>query len=249
MLISNPEGHYRFLKGIEPYSCGVVADPGWEIVHVTPAQYVEWRDGFDVIEQHLHRSGLKRSALCAMELRSPAPFSMEGFVDYNRDYRAVLEQWQLLVGGVNPVARTNVAPVVDPPQTVCVHAFSCVRPNAAIQRPTFVVAGAGELRDGILDSKGITRRGESSSGALLEKAAYVLHVMETRLQKLGVKWRDVTHTNVYTAHPVDDSLRALLLRRMGPAARHGFIWHVTRPPVVEIEFEMDVRGVATSLHL
>ena len=31
----NPKGGYRFLPGIEPYSSGVIAEPGFEIVHVT----------------------------------------------------------------------------------------------------------------------------------------------------------------------------------------------------------------------
>mgnify|MGYP001616096935 CR=1 FL=1 len=27
------------------------------------------------------------------------------------------------------------------------------------------------------------------------------------------------------------------------AARHGVRWHLSRPPIVEVEYEMDVRGV------
>ena len=43
MLLHNPQGHYRFLKGIAPYSCGVIADEGFEIVHVTLATPPPWR--------------------------------------------------------------------------------------------------------------------------------------------------------------------------------------------------------------
>jgi len=38
-------------------------------------------------------------------------------------------------------------------------------------------------------------------------------------------------------------MRILLSDRIGPAARNGITWHITRPPVVDIEFEMDVRGL------
>ncbi len=248
MLIHNTNAHYSFLRGIDPYSCGVVAAPGWEIVGVTLPAAMPWRDGFDFVDQYLHRAGLERAALCAMELRSPRPFSMDGFIEFNREYRAVLEEWQLLVEGVNPIARTNVAPLIDPPTEVLLHAFSFVRPNPDTPRPTFVVAGAGELREGILEAHRIVRRGAVSPDAMLEKAEYVLGVMEERLNGLGVGWGQVTSVNLYTIHSLDDPLRGLLLDRLGPAARHGLCWHMTRPPVLDIEFEMDVRGVALSIH-
>ena len=107
-----------------------------------------------------------------------------------------------------------------------------------------IVAGAGELREGILESHRIIRRGEISPEAIREKAAYVLDVMEERLHGLGAGWADVTTVNLYTVHDLEPLLRRLLTERLGPAIRDGWCWHLSRPPVVEIEFEMDVRGVA-----
>ena len=81
-----------------------------------------------------------------MELRSPAPFTMQGFIDFNREYCAVLKAWGLYVDELNPVARTNVAPACDPldvPSAVC---LSYAIPNDQIDRKTLIVAGAGELR-------------------------------------------------------------------------------------------------------
>lgn len=248
MATHNTQAHYKFVKGIDPYSCGVVADPGWEIVRVTLGAAILWREGFQFADGYLSGLGLPRAALCAMELRSPKPFSMSGFIDFNAGYRAVLKEWGLLADGVNPVARTNVAPQQDPPATVSLHAFSFVRPNPGLGRPTFVVAGAGELREGTLESHRIVRRGETTPAALLEKAAYVLDVMRERLEGLEVGWSQVTGVNIYTVHPLDEPLRALLLDRLGPAARRGLCWHLTRPPVLEIEFEMDVRGVACEVN-
>ena len=110
MLIAHPKGHYRFLQGIDPYSCGVVAEPGWEIVRVVLAEPLPWREGFERVDAHLAAEGCDRVSLCAMELRSPAPFTMQGFIDFNREYCAVLQAWGLYVDELNPVARTNVAP-------------------------------------------------------------------------------------------------------------------------------------------
>src|SRR5262249_61943217 len=55
MLIENKRGNYFFLKGIAPYSAGVVAEAGFEIVHVRLRRYVPLRAGFDAVEGYLKR--------------------------------------------------------------------------------------------------------------------------------------------------------------------------------------------------
>ena len=40
MLAENKLGNYCFLKGIAPYSAGVVAEVGFEIIHVRLSRYV-----------------------------------------------------------------------------------------------------------------------------------------------------------------------------------------------------------------
>ena len=247
MLIAKIEGHYHFLKGIDPYSCGVIADPGWEIVHVTLEQVLPWREGFDRVEAHLQGVDRDRQALCGMELRSPAPFTMAGFIAFNRDYCRVLRDWDLYVGELNPVARTNVAPLFDPPGEPVLHAFSYTVPAAANTPRTLVVAGAGELREGVLVEQGIIRSGDTSEGAMREKGSYVVDVMVERLFGLGGSWEMINAVNVYTVHPLDGLLEDILLNRLGSVRWHGLRWHFTRPPVVDIEFEMDMRGVRRDL--
>lgn len=249
MILRHPSTHYQFLRGIEPYSCGVVAEPGWELVRVTLGRWLPWREGFDFMERHLKQLELERSALCALELRSPQPFSMEGFIEFNRGYCSVLEQWGLLVDGMNPIARTNIAPIGPIPSAPSLHAFTFVRPNPLLRRRTFVVAGAGELKGGILKTENILRRGEVAPEAIRDKASFVLDVMEERLAGLGVGWQYATSVDVYTEYPLEGGLRAMLLDRLGMAARNGIVWHLSRPPVREIEFEMDVRGIASELYL
>ena len=247
MLLAHPTGNYHFLKGIDPYSCGVVADPGYEIVHLILEHPLPWRAGFDRIDAHLRDLGRPRAALCGAELRSPAPFTMQGFIDFNRQYCQILESWGLYVGDLNPVARTNVAPAHDPPAEVALHAFSCTVPAAADARPTLTVAGAGELREGILEEQRILRPGDTSPAAMREKAVYVMEVMEERLRGLGGDWDQVTTVDVYTVYPRENLLEETVLARMGPARRHGIRWYPTRPPIVDIDFEMDLRGVRAEL--
>jgi hypothetical protein len=131
MLLSNHRGHYRFLPGGYPYSSGVVADDGHEMIHVTLRQLRPYREGFEGIEAHLREAGLPRQALCGIELRSPEPFTRAGFAEFNRGYRALLESWDLLVEGENPVARTNVVPKWLPPAEPSLFGFSYCAPAPA----------------------------------------------------------------------------------------------------------------------
>jgi hypothetical protein len=135
--------------------------------------------------------------------------------------------------------------VHDAPETPSLHGFSFVRSNPGLSEKTFIVAGAGELREGTLDSRGIIRCGDVSAEAICEKARYVLEIMEDRLLRLGGEWNDVTSVNVYTIHPLEGELRSLLVQKLSLCGQRGIVWHWTRPPVVDIEFEMDLRGVTT----
>ncbi len=252
MLLPNPAGNYHFLSGIEPYSSGVVADPGFEIIHVTLARPCPWQEGFDRIEAVLKEAGRPRAALCGIELRSPAPFTRAGFIEFNQGYCRVIEAWELLVDGRNPVARTNVAPQWAAPAEPSLYGFSYTMPLAApavSAAPTFVVAGGGDLRGGPLMEAQVVRPGETSEDALREKAAYVMHVMEKRLTGLGRTWADATAIDIYTPHALPSVLGPVILDPAGPAAIHGVRWFPSRPPIDELEYEMDVRGVRTELVL
>lgn len=247
-LTMHPSGNYSFLPGIAPYSCGVIAAAGHEIVYVTLRHPLPWRAGFDQIALFLDRQQRPRAALCSVSLRSPVPFSFEGFAEFNAGYAAVLQDWGVFVNGVNPVARTNVAPVIGGPSEPSLYGFGWSRPASENLRPTFVVAGAGELPEGVLQADAIVARGDTSEAGLTTKARFVMQLMQQRLTGLGVAWADVTTTSLYTQHSVMPFLADDILRRMDGSSIHGVHWHFSQPPIREIEFEMDVRGTRTELH-
>jgi hypothetical protein len=248
MLKPCAQGDYRYLPGIAPYSSGVVADPGWQVVHATLRAPRPYREGFGLIERQLRAEGRPRAALCAIELRIPAPLSFEGFAAFNEGYRALLTEWGLLIDGENPIARTNVAPVVGAPPEPSLYGFAYTVPGDA-GRPTFVVAGSGELRDRALAEAGIVRAGAASPEAMREKAAWVMEVMAQRLAGLGAGWGDVTAVSIYTPRPVEPFLAETVLGRLGPAAAHGVRWFLSRPPITGLEYEMDLRGVPREVWL
>jgi hypothetical protein len=241
-----PAGDFRFLPGIAPYSSGVVARRGHQVVHATLRAPVPWRAGFALIDRHLLEVKRPRAALCAIELRSPAPFSFDGFDTFNAGYRTLLSEWGLLVDGENPIARTNVAPLVGAPAEPSLYGFSYTIAGGT-PRPTFIVAGSGELR--APGPAGIVRRGETSADAMREKAAYVMDVMQSRLRGLGADWPDVTTIDIYTPEPIEPYLADTILKPAGAAAIHGVRWFPSRPPIAGLEYEMDLHGVVRDVTL
>ena len=159
-----------------------------------------------------------------------------------------LERWGLYRDGVNPVARTNVCPVYGTPES-----RRCARSRTPCRRDRerggFISSGGAEAKErGQTTYAGnIVREGETSPDALREKARFVIAEMESRITALGYGWPDATSTQVYTVHDigalVGDELAAT------GVAPDGFSWHFARPPVVGIEFEMDVRGPAREVSL
>lgn len=240
-VIALPERGFRFVKGVFQYSAGVAAEPGHRMERARFTRPVPLAEGFDRIEAHLRGLGLAPTAFAACELRSPAPFTEAGFEAFNRDYYGVLERWGVPVDGLNPVARANVCPEIGPPDVPCFHAFSYAVPDAGAA-PSFVVAGSGEAQEGQGNYRDATvALGDTSPAGIRAKADWVLGEMERRMAALGFAWPQTTGVQVYTVHDIGPFLAEALVRR--GAAAHGVTWQYCRPPVVDLEYEMDCRGV------
>jgi hypothetical protein len=234
-------GGYRFIPGVLPYSGGAAALPGHAIERVRFRTPVPLAEGFGRIRDTLAAAGRPPTALCACELRSPAPFTEAGFRAFNKIYVGTLAEWGLFENEVNPVARSNVCPQIDPPPEPSFHAFAYTAPVADAP-PSFVIAGSGEVPEGRKEYfEHIIARGDVSPNGLREKARFVLREMERRLSALGFAWHDTTATQVYTVHDLYGFLAEDIVRR--GAARAGLTWHFARPPIVDLEYEMDCRGV------
>jgi len=155
----------------------------------------------------LSEAGRPRAALCGIELRSPAPFSFGGFDDFNQGYRSLLAEWKILVGDENPIPRTNVAPVAGAPLVPSLFAFSYTVAGTTAA-PTFVVAGAGELRERAQGPEGIVRAGETTPDAMREKARFVMGIMQERMNRMfddaGRGWRGDEPSSTTTWSPAVD---------------------------------------------
>lgn len=241
-VIEFAAGGYRYVKGVFMYSAGVAALPGLRLERVRFARTAPLAEGFRRIAAILEAAGRPKTAFAACELRSPAPFTEGGFQAFNEVYVETLREWGIVgPDGLNPVARSNVCPEVEPPSEPGFHAFAYTVEDAGAP-PSFVVAGSGEAPEGRGNYRDhIVARGDTSASGLRHKARFVLGEMERRMGALGFGWPDATATQVYCVHDIHPLLVDEIARRGAMAG--GLVWQLCRPPVVDLEYEMDCRGV------
>ncbi len=236
-------GGYRFVKGVFQYSAGIAPQPGFRLTRVMFRNPVPLDEGFGRIEAIIKAAGRPLTSFAACELRSPAPFTEEGFRAFNEVYVGTLSRWGIFDGKTNPVARSNVCPEISPPPAPSFHAFIFTEPGDA-GAGEFAVAGSGEAPEGKGNYRDHTiRLGDVSPSGLREKARYVLGEMERRMGALGFGWKDATAVQAYTVHDLHPFLAEEIVRR--GAARCGLTWQFCRPPVDVLDYEMDCRSVST----
>lgn len=252
----HPDGGYAFAPGIPPYSAGARARPGFVIRRVALRQPVPWRQGLTLVDQELASSQRPPRALCSIELRCPEPHTFDGFEAFNHGYRQELDRRGILLDqGVNPVARTNVAPATDPPAETELFAFGYTVPTVATDhdprsgptgghgRPSFIISGAGDLRrQADLQPAGVIGGDRPWSDTAPERAQAVLDVITSRLTSLGVTWADTDTIDAYTVEDLHLVTGPVLLPGMGAARDRGVHWYLAHPPITGLRFEMDARG-------
>jgi hypothetical protein len=233
MIASNPSGNYRFLaaKG-RPFSGGALADPGFDLVHATFERPLPIDQGLEAAARHLGKAHRPVHAIAGFELRIPEPFTAEKFDEFNRGYVKRLESMGLVVDGLLPAARTNVAAALSGVSEPTVYAMSYSVPGDR-GRPAFVMSGVPEEKAGNLES-------------MLES---MMQVLSARMTELGASWEDATTIQLYGVDDVQGLLVENVLVRLGPAAVHGIHWFPSQPPIEGLRLEIDVRSVGMELVL
>jgi hypothetical protein len=250
VLVFEPGG-YRYIKAVFQYSGGIAAEPGYEVERARFARPLPLRDAYAAVEDHLASIGRRSTAFAACELRSPEPFTDQGFYEFNKTYVTTLERWGIYKTAeqpLNPVARTNVCPIYDKPAEPVMYAFSYTvkqsSGSAKAPRGSFILSGSGDARaSGNSYGERIVRPGDTSPEALREKFRFVVAEMEERLRLLGFSWQDAVSTQAYTVQNIGHLVGEELAARGAGA----LTWHYARPPVVGLEYEMDVHGPARDL--
>ena len=232
MLSHFAAGGYRFVVAPgRPFSSGIVADPGYDLVHAVFLRPVPLAAGLESARQHVEAAGRPATALAAFELRIPEPLSQEGFDAFNEPYVERMAGLGLRGEDGFVTARTNVAPTIAPVSEPSLYAFTYTVPGGNRPQPAFRVSGAPEtLRD----------------GSAADKLRSIVEALARPMGLLGVTWEAATAINLYAASvaPANEVADAF-----GVAVLHGVTWFPSVPPLRDLEYEIDVRGVGTEIVL
>jgi hypothetical protein len=236
-------GNYRFIVSPGgPFSSGVAAMPGYALHRVRFLHPVPMAEGFAFIKAHLEREGRPVTALAACELRSPAAMTIDQFQAFNAEYLKTLHQWGCKAGDINPLARSNLAPITEIPREAMFFAFTYTVPDAGAAGD-FLISGKPEIRDSGPPSERIVGGRDVSLKGLQAKARFVMDAMRERVDALGCNWADVTGAQVYTVHDLRPLLESVFAEYQ--VSQLGVAWYPAWPPVIGMEFEVDVRSVRT----
>jgi hypothetical protein len=226
-------GSYCFIEAPgRPFSSGVVADPGFDLVHAVFFRPVALSQGLDAARRHVEGAGRPVTAIAGFELRIPEPLSREAFDAFNAPYVERMAAMGLATAGEMVTTRTNVAPIAGGVTEPSVHAFTYTVPGGGRPSPAFRLSGATE-----------TRRDGPAAGRLRS----IVEVLEERMAELGAGWEDSTAISVYGAAGVSGGLDGEVLAGLGTAVLQGLTWFPALPPIVGFEFEIDARGVGTEI--
>jgi hypothetical protein len=242
-VIDFPAGGYRFIKGSLAYSLGVAALPGFRLERVRFRLPIPLPDAYQRMAGILAAAKRPASALAACELRSPAQFDEDGFRTFNERYLGIVRDFGFTgIDDTNPISRTNVCPSGKALSDVSVYAFSFTVEDSGAP-PSFVLAGAVDLMPGDKELRDlIVALDQVGPAGIRKKARHALKDLEGRLSVLGFDWSATTGNGVYCVHDLFQAFAdEIAVRGAAPA---GITWHLCRPPIGGLEFEMDARSIS-----
>ena len=177
-------------------------------------------EGFAQIAEYIKAAGRPLTSFCACELRSPAAFTDQGFLEFNQHYVKTLAEWGIYDGKTNPVARSNVCPEIDPPSEPSFYAFSL---RAAEQQHDADLRHRRQRRSrrkapGPIPSArcviAISAPTASRTRFAMSSAPW-----RSRMGAFGFGWKDATAAQVYTIRDYHHVVADELVKR--GAARPG----------------------------
>jgi hypothetical protein len=244
-LMTFEPGDYRFLHVPGgPFSAGVAAISRFALRRARFARPVPMAAGFEFIKTHLEREGRSIGALAACELRSPQPMSPADFQKFNAHYLATLHEWGCVVDGINPLARSNIAPITEIPDQAMFFAFTYTVPEAGALGD-FLISGKPETVDGAKGADRVFGGRDVSLRGLDAKARFVMDALRKRVSELGCEWSKVTAAQVYTVHDIRPLMESIFAELK--LSQIGLSWYPSWPPITEMDFEADVRSVRSEL--
>lgn len=237
-----PEGGFAYLPGsTNPFSNGVVALAGHALTRVRLRKALPLAQGLEFAAAYLARRNRPSAAFAACELRSPAPMTREDFRAFGATYTSQLRANGFGAESAFPVGRSNMAPLFDPPIANMLFAFTFAAPTESAGGSDFVISGKPENTE---NPPGITASGDTSPQGMKAKAGFVIDALRQRVTALGCRWSDITGAQAYTVYSLDPVMEEL---RAASLTSTGLTLFPAYPPVIGLDFEIDVRSVGNEL--
>ena len=245
-MIHEP-GNFRYIPG-GLFSLGVAALPAYELHRVRFLRPQPLEHGFRTVAAFLREQGRPLAALAACELRSPAALSWDDFDRFNQRYVELQSSLGFCGVAPYPIGRSNLAPLYHPPAEASLFAFSYTAPARLARAGAtvdFVISGKPENRE---EPPGGNVAGtDVSAEGLRQKAAYVMQALRQRVASLDAEWDSINGAQVYTVHPLEAVISSAIAD--SGLAEVGLTLFPAYPPVLGLEFEVDVRAVSRELFI
>ena len=207
-----------------------MADPGFDLVHATFERPLPLDKGLEAAARHLREASRPVQAIAGFELRVATPFTTSGFDEFNRGYVERLKSMGLVVDGLFPATRSNLAGGLAAVSEPSVYGMHYTVPGGR-GRPAYVMSGVPEEKP-------------ADAVSMLES---MMQALSSRMAELGARWEDATRIQLYGVDDVQGLLVEHVLRQLGPAAVHGIHWVPSRPPIEGLNLEIDVRAAGAEL--
>jgi hypothetical protein len=243
-LLANRAGNYGILPSGVAYCSGIVPDPGYEVVRAELQSWVPLEQAYGLIEGHLRSIGRPVQAFCGIELRVPAPLSLDDWSSFNVPYLRRLREWGLTFGDYSCVCRSNIALAVHPPATPSMCAFSYTIPTRA-KGVTFLLSGQADIG---ADGR-IIAEGDTGPAAMQERTRFTINTVSDTLKRLGQSWAETTRIALFYVHDIPDLWGPTLLGSLGEPIRRGVLIHRARPPIAGGEVELEARAIRQELSI
>jgi len=133
----------------------------------------------------------------------------------------------------------DLKPIVERKRSAEAIARDLMKATASVSDITTYIQNPPAISIGGLSSKSLYQYTlQSGDMAALNVAA---REMERRMSAFGGDWSQVTATQLYTVHDIYPFIESELGKR--GIFGQGLTWYLNRPPVQDLEYEMDCRRV------
>jgi hypothetical protein len=234
-MIELPEGGFACLPlETMAFSRGVAPLPGHALRRIRLLKPLPLEAGLHFAAEFIRNALRPIAAFCGCELRIPTRLAFPDFQRFNARYIAALQAAGFPTSPINPAARTNMAPLSDPPTGGVLHAFTFTIPS--VNHGDYLISGMPELA-----SPHVIAPRDTSPSGMHQKAAFVLNELLTTVDALGGQWERATAMQIYTRHPLDPVLDLL---QSIPFQHIPGDPPLSSPDGTLFEFEADIRSIS-----